>query len=85
MAAPPQQMQIPKDLVETLILILRDHPDLKQREGLLKLEKPDPSNGDTHKNLEFFRLKRLIRAIQSKQFSDAIKEKPEVMRNLKLK
>jgi translocation protein SEC62 len=83
MAAPPQQMQIPKDLVETLILILRDHPDLKQREGLLKLEKPDPSNGDTHKNLEFFRLKRLIRAIQSKQFSDAIKEKPEVMRNLK--
>ena len=83
MAAPPQQIQIPKDLVETIVLILRDHPELKQREGLLKLEKADPATGDTQKNLEFFRMKRLIRAIQSKEFSAAIKEKPQVMRNLK--
>jgi translocation protein SEC62 len=83
MTEPPKQIQIPQALVETLILTLRDHPELKQREGLLKLEKPDPTNGDKHKNMEFFRVKRLIRAIQSKQFTDAIKAKPEVMKMIK--
>ncbi|OBA27201.1 translocation protein [Hanseniaspora valbyensis NRRL Y-1626] len=83
MSAPPQQMQVPKIVVEKLVTTLRDHPDLKEREGLLKLPRPEQGTGETLKKLEFFRLKRMIRAIQSKEFTQMLQENEEVMKQLK--
>lgn len=77
------KIQIPKIVIEKLVTILRDHPDLKQREGILKLPSPEPGTGEQFKNVEFFRLKRLIRAIESKQFDEMLKDAGEAMKQFK--
>lgn len=84
-AANPQgpTMQIPKIVIEKLLTTLRDHSELKQREGLMKLPQPEPSTGEKFKKLDFFRLKRLIRAIQSEEFNTMLKENGEVMKQFK--
>ncbi|XBW36428.1 hypothetical protein QEN19_002006 [Hanseniaspora menglaensis] len=81
-AQQPPTIQIPKIVVEKLLNGLREHPELKQREGLLKLPQPEPVTGEQTKKLEFFRLKRMIRAIQSDEFSTMLKENEDLMKQL---